>query len=288
MITATKEQPETLAPGIHYDVPAEVYHSMFALSGSWMDKLRVSPAHLRDSIDGPPEPPKDSLLFGSACHCAVLEPDSYADRYIAGPDINGNTKAYRLFKEEAQKKGLTVLNAKQGRICEAMAVRARNHRTFHRLLNAEHQVEVSVVWELDGYLCKCRPDLVNPTQRLLSDYKTTISASKTGFAREIARYHYHTKASWYMDAMSHVTGESWDTFWFIAQEKRRPYLIAIHEIERGSAAYEQGRTEYLELFDTYKNCMKSGIWPGYTHEPFTVELPEWAATQEPELEEEPF
>jgi len=280
------------APGIYLDIPAEQYHELKGFSKSWMDKLRRSPAHLFDSIHGGAYEPTDAQKLGTAVHCCALESERFKKEYVTGPDVSGATKEYKAFKREAEAKDLTVFNVRDMRWCQAIADRVRRHPLIKSVLKDPHWIEPSLIWDIDGYVCKCRPDLVSLKHRIIFDLKTTKDGSPVGFAREIARYHYHTQAAWYMDAMQKITGEDWDEFWFIAAEKKRPFLSSVYRIDSRSKAYRLGRDEYIKCFDIYCNCMKSGTWPGYGHEAMSVELPEWAGASkqahEPEPEEEPF
>lgn len=300
MTTATIQQTDTTSqlldfsqwssPGIYLDIPAEQYHELHGFSKSWTDKLRHSPAHLLDSINGDPFESTPAQQLGTAVHCCALESDRFKREYVTGPDVSGATKEYKTFKREAEAKGLTVLNVKESRWCHAIADRVKKHPIIQSVLRKPHWVEPSIVWDIDGYVCKCRPDLVSLEDRIIIDLKTTKDGSPVGFAREMARYHYHVQAAWYMDGLATITGEPWDAFWFIAAEKRRPFLASVYRIDRGSKAYQLGRDEYRDSFERYRSCMKTGIWQGYGDEVIDIELPEWASTDthEPELEEEPF
>lgn len=280
------------AKGIHLDIPAEQYHSLHGFSKSWSDKLRTSPAHLFDAVTRGPLPSTPTQIIGTAVHCCALEPDRYKAQYIVGPDVDARTKIWKTFKEAAEKKNLSVQNVRDSRWVQAIADRIRSHPAISELLKEPHWIEPSVIWDIDGYVCKCRPDLVSLDRRIIVDPKTTKDGSPIGFAKEIARYHYHTQAAWYLDLMSMVTGKSWDEFWFVAAEKKRPFLSSVYTLKRGSDAYKLGRDEYTAAFELYRTCMKSGVWPGYSDEVMPVELPEWAGVpgheQTPESEDESF
>ena len=62
--------------------------------------------------------------------------------------------------------------------------------------------------------------------------------------------------------MEMITGDDrgW-SFYFIAQEKKKPYAFNIFE---ASAQFiGQGRYEYEQLLRLYKMCLTEGRWPGY-------------------------
>jgi exodeoxyribonuclease VIII len=276
------------SPGIHLDIPAEQYHALHGFSKSWMDKLRRSPAHLCDSIYGGQYEPTPAQKLGTAVHCCALENGRFKNEYAVGPNVSGVTKEYKDFKRDAEAQGKIVLSARDHNWCQAISNNVRANPFIQSVMKDDHWIEPSIVWDIDGYVCKCRPDLVSLRHKVIVDLKTTKDGSPSGFPKEIARYHYHTQAAWYMYGMYQATGEAWNTFLFIAAEKKRPFLSTVYRIDRGSATYSAGTNEYLECFDTYKRCMKSGKWPGYGDEAIPVELPDWSISSKHELEEEPY
>lgn len=266
---------DTPVVGIHHDVPPETYHSWPALSHSWLKLLRLSPAHLRDILDNGSESPNRTQAFGSAVHCMVLEPDRFNKRFAVRPENQtGTTKAGREFAATSRTNNMTVLSTVEGRWCEAVARRAAANKRLEEWMCRRHEVELSLVWERDGYLCKARPDLLIPGINTLVDLKTTVSASPQGFATQVAKYRYHMQAAWYLDGIERLTGRAWD-FWFLAIEKRRPFLVTTHELARGSEAHTAAVAECDALFALYRQCRETDTWPGYG-DCFQIELPEWA------------
>jgi hypothetical protein len=65
-------------------------------------------------------------------------------------------------------------------------------------------------------------------------------------------------------------------FFFIAVEKEAPFNCEIYELDEESIAI--GRAEYLADIETYKKCLKTENWHGYTEEAaiHVIGLPAWA------------
>lgn len=63
---------------------------------------------------------------------------------------------------------------------------------------------------------------------------------------------------------------------FIAVEKEPPYNVELYELD--DEAIEAGRQEYLKDIETYKECLKTDTWHGYTTEQKIniLSLPAWA------------
>ena len=273
--------------GIHYGVPAEVYHSWDALSNSQLSRLRQSPAHLLDLLEGDKDEftSTPAQVFGTAVHCIVLEPEEYYNRYAIRPEgVSGVTKEGKAFAAQSAAEGKIVLSDEQHRWCMAVSRRVLENKRLAQWGQLDHQTEVSFVWLRDGYTCRARADLVIPSLHIIADLKTTLTGSPEGFQRQIAKYHYHTQGAWYTEGMREITGEDW-TFWLIAAEKRRPFLVSLYELVRGSAAHGAALNECDRLFHQYKTCCETRTWPGYP-DATEIELPEWALMEGATGEEE--
>jgi len=227
------------------------------------------------------------LEFGTAVHCAVLEPETFAERYATRPaDIGATIKEGKAFKAAADAEGKIVLSEEHARWCAAIMHRVNENRRMAEWLSHDHATEVSLVWERDGFLCRARADLVIPGLNIIADLKTTLTASPEGFARQIGRYHYHTQGAWYVDGMRRLTGQEW-TFWLIAAEKHRPFLVTLYELVAGSVAQGAAISECDALFEQYKRCSRERVWPGYG-DVFEIVLPEWALLEVSSEQEESF
>jgi exodeoxyribonuclease VIII len=109
---------------------------------------------------------------------------------------------------------------------------------------------------------KIRPDYLKKDKRIISDLKTTASASLYDFPRSAADFDYHLQAALYSDIMENIEGKglSWN-FFFIAQEKTKPYAFNI--FESSPQFLGQGRYEWEQLIMLYAFCLENNTWPGY-------------------------
>ena len=270
------------APGIYADVPNETYHSWPGVSKSMLDKIIETPAHLKDYMEQDEHVQTAPMLLGSATHTSVLQPEKFDDEYVVMPDIDGRTAEARAFRAAAKKKGKTPITHIDGRWMKAISKRVRETTWFKRWMNRQPLIENSIVWDMDGYVCRARPDLI--ADETIIDLKTTIQSCRN-FPNEIFRRRYHWQAYWYLKAAENV-GIDCDTFTIIAAHKQRPFLISLHEITRDSEAYVIAADECEAAFSTYKECMRTGQWPGYPDDPIPVQVP--SNRQHEALIEEPF
>jgi exodeoxyribonuclease VIII len=61
---------------------------------------------------------------------------------------------------------------------------------------------------------------------------------------------------------------------FIAVETEPPYLVAVYVASETMTS--RGRIEYQTDLDTFRECLASDTWPGYSSSPLTLDLPKWA------------
>ena len=75
-----------------YYLAEEAYHKSPGMNQSSLKEMvpsernrKRSPAHFREKMLAPPTAPTDSMIFGSAFHAAVLEPELFDDRFVVRP-----------------------------------------------------------------------------------------------------------------------------------------------------------------------------------------------------------
>ncbi|QXP89647.1 PD-(D/E)XK nuclease-like domain-containing protein [Methylococcus capsulatus] len=265
---------------IGVSIPADKYHQHQAVGHSGLVRIMRSPAHYRAWLDHPPEP-TPQMLFGTAFHAALLEPEKFGAEYAIAPKFDRRTKEGKAQAEtwEAENAGKTPLTVEQMSAIEKMVVSVRAHAGAESLL-AEGVAEMSAFW-IDpetGVECKCRPDWmqVDGGVQHIVDVKTTCDASAEGFARAIATLGYDVQAALYVDGIEVITGCK-ATFLFIAVEKDPPYAAAVYKA--ADEVIEVGRTKYRGALQLLKWCRENDRWPAYqpNGEIETINLPRWAA-----------
>jgi hypothetical protein len=275
----------------------EQYHADKSfVSASALKRLKVSPAHF---IEPEEEEETDAMLFGSAYHCLVLEPDVFEKEYYVFDDhaiyevLIGEgfkspraTKQYKEWMESemrliGDRKSLSIDNFKK---IKAMRERLMHH-PYVKMLLANGRNEVAYTGEIEteaGLIkVKFKPDHINDKKFFIVDLKTTVDASKEIFPLHAADLNYHLQASYYSDLMERVTAKNRPySFFFIAQEKKSPFAFNI--FEASPQFISQGRFEYEMLLQLYKYCTDNNIWPGYQiwcenkYGILELKLPAWA------------
>ena len=278
-----KEVLSSIRQGLHFDVDIDVYHGGPGISKSGLDSINANPAiYYARHLDPSRPPPKSRAgqLEGSLAHCAILEPAEFSKRYAVGPDVSRATKAWKDF--EADHPGVECIKPDQYEAAQRQADSVRKLPDVAEALR-HGMAEVSAYWidPVTGELCRCRPDWVyqpNESGVILLDVKTYSDASPDEFRRQVARKRYHAQDAFYSDGYSIASGKTVHGFIFLAVETEWPY--AANALMLDEAGKEQGRRDYRRNLDTYAECRKTNIWPGYSNEIQIIQLPNWAIKDE--------
>ena len=255
------------------------YHAVKdAISASTMKLLKVSPAHYKE---GEKVEETDAMIFGSAYHCYILEPERFqTDFYIFDDSMmyeklitDGfksprSTKEYKEWQESEMRVigERKVISMEQFKTIEKMKEKLMRHPMAKSLLtNGESEVGLfgQIVTMNDKTVnVKLKADYIKTKKRIVVDLKTTADASLDGFTRLAAQGDYQLQAAFYLDMVQRFYEDEmpW-SFVFIAQEKKAPY--AFNLFEAGVKFIGQGRYEYELLIGLYAHCLEAGRWPGY-------------------------
>jgi len=248
------------------------YYAKDAISASGLKRIKVSPAHYRFA-----EPMKetDAIRFGRAYHSMILTPELFLTEFFIMNDLAiyqslidkgykspRSTKEYKewSFAEALKAETKTIIDGDQYQKMTEMREAFMKH-PYARTLITNGEAEVGYggkIETLAGEIeVKLRPDYIK--DNIIVDLKTTEDASVNGFARSAANYDYHIQAAFYVNMMKQT--RDIETFFFIAQEKDKPY--AVNVFEASDQFISQGRYEYELLLYLYKYCIDNDKWPSY-------------------------
>lgn len=264
-----------MKPGLYRDMPFKEYLAVDALSSSGIKKLLRSPAHYQEWRRNPPEP-TPAMLLGSAFHCLLLEPESFQGRFCVAPQVNGRTKDGKAALEAfaALSEGKAVLSVVDMETLTAMRDSAMKLATVEALVH-DRETELSIFWDDPeyGFPCKARLDLRCSILPGIVDLKTCEDASPDGFGRQCWNMGYDIQASHYTAGAATV-GWGDHNFYFLAVEKKPPYLAAVYAADEDFIRIGNSRRNNMRAL--YAECLESGDWPGYGDRVRTLSLPAWA------------
>lgn len=238
------------------------YHAVNAYSKSTLDLIHTSPALLQWARDAPQEK-SEAIENGTAIHCALLETDEFAQRYVKIPQYNMRTTEGKAnaehFKESMSGSGRIIMTADDYDLIIAMRDSVMAHPVARRLLTVSGKSEQSIFWERDGLRLKCRPDRIPDSEHfghMLIDVKKTGDVDH--LAKSIHEFRYNVQAAFYSDAYEQLTGE-YPRFIFIAVGERRSigrHPVSVFELPLDWV--EDGRSAYLADLEIAKEMEEFG------------------------------
>jgi len=202
-----------------------------------------------------------AMLFGSAIHCSILEPDRFPLQYCVWSGGRRAGNEYKAFLEANA--GRDALKENEYEMCLAARDAVHAHPIAGELLRRGEQAdrEVSVVWNDSetGLLCKGRLDLLLPG--LIVELKTTRArvADDRALTRIASTMGYHIKLAAYQAGISHLTGETLPVKLIFA-EQFPPHDVRVLKVPANVLA--QGWDEWQRLLGLIAECEQAGIWPG--------------------------
>lgn len=256
-------------------MPNEDYHSYEGVSNTGLKLVSRSPAHYAFA-----EPYKqtDAKRLGSAFHCAILEPELFANKYLLLPEAKDRRASIFNQAAKATDKDF-ILVEKEISYIEGMRDAFLRNEDVQEVMSCEYWTELSGFMECPktGVLLRIRFDVLNERGQALDPKKTT-DAREPEFSKAIFNYGYHHQAAMYSEVYQLITGEPLAEFGLYAAEDRAPYESAVYVPDE--YAMQLGREEYLNNLSTYAECEKTGIWHGYQARKKQISLPPWALFQE--------
>lgn len=276
-----------MKPGIYPDILNEDYHAGPGISASGLKLIAErSPLHYWSAYLDPKREPRKTtpaMILGTAIHAAVLEPDTFGERFYPAPDVDRRTKEGKMLYETAfgiaAEQNATLISAADFEAALKIQNSCRQHPLAQAIFD-EGAAEQSVFW-IDPeteVLCKCRPDWLMPGAIL--DVKSAEDASEEKFKTSAYNYRYHLQAAFYMDGMAAAWGEMPEAFMFLAHEKTAPWASAYYFAD--GEMIDAGRAEYRKALRLYADCLSSDKWPGYSQQLQPLGLPRWAKKGESE------
>ena len=248
------------------------YHAdTSAISASGLKLFMRSPAHYYAAYLDPnrvERQPTAAMKLGTATHCAILEPTEFSKRYMLRPDhINARTNDGKAELAAIAASGIEILTPDDYTQVANMAHAFLEHPVTRGLFGEEYKTEQTIYAEIEGVRCKCRPDFISDA--FMMDVKTTRDASADGFGKQAWNLGYHIQEAFYRLA---VGGNH--RFLFGAVESEYPHLVQYHESPDELIQYACDDI-YGALF-RYSECLKTGIWPGYSAAIEPLQVPGYA------------
>lgn len=264
------------------EIPDYAYHSdqvgqdAPSLSRSVIQTMvQKSPAHAR--AEHPKLNPlwsredKTAFDIGTVCHQLLL--DGAAGVQVI-PYDSWRTNAAKEARDEARAHGMIPLLEHEWEQVDAMmtAVRPRVEELFDG-----GDSELTLVWEDHGVLCRARLDWISDDRRMIRDFKTSSNAEPFRFSRgSFLDYGYDLQDALYRRAVRACFGVDAD-YELVVAEKDAPYEVVVFDSAPDTRALADAKIDWA--LATWKECLATGVWPGYSAHKLSVTLPPWAEDQ---------
>lgn len=260
------------------------YDKIDAVNWSVLRHIKKSPAHMRLERDHP-QPPTAAMVFGSAVHCAVLEPERFMTEYAPAPAGVGRRKIadrQEWAKVEKANPGAEVLKASDWDTIKRIQDSLAAHPTASMFLSGPGRNEVGMVWLDTEYNLWCKAIVDRVTQvpeygPVIVDLKTAESAAEWSFAKSAAEYQYAGQSVYYKRGANFLAPLS-RRFIFIVAEKVPPYGVCCYELEMDDE--DEANRKLHRYLARYNECKVSDRWPAYLPGVHPLRLPAWASKED--------
>lgn len=225
------------------------------------------------------------MVFGTAVHKLLLEPDTFRMEFAVAPVCDRRTKEGRLvYQKFLDNCGDKTIISADDLVRASDMVRVLYQTPYIKPLLDDALHETLVTWadEMTGEACKIRCDslkLMRDGTPVIVDYKTTNDASTDGFIRKALSLGYDFQAGMYCEGVEANYGGK-ARFVFIAQEKTEPYAVNI--LEADEEFIQRGKDKFRELIGIYHECKTTDKWWGYLGRDNAIgkiNLPPWAKSE---------
>lgn len=266
--------------GVVHGMSNADYHGNPALSKGKLADFMVCPANYYGLYEDPDRSTPEQTAgqrAGTLLHTLVLEPDTFADRYAVGPNVNRNTNAWKAF-EASLRPGVEPIKPDEYQAGLRQAKSLRAHKEVADVL-AHGFAETSIFWtDPDtGLACRCRPDWMHelPQGWIVLDLKTGPAEPRT-FGLQCARMTYDVQDAFYSDGIEVATGKPVLAFLFGVIETTEPMLASCCALD--DDARESGRIKVRRAMRRFAECKAKNEWPGYEGVQ-TISLPRYALAE---------
>lgn len=219
----------------------------------------------------------EAMKLGSAIHCAVLEADQYDKRFTC----YGGRRSGAAYDEFcAENPNRTILSKSSQEVVDAATDYLYSKDRLHKVIQGGES-EVSYFHRhLDGRVRKARADWIGTLNDspIIIDLKTTYSLEDRHLSKTVANMRYALQGAYYLDVASACEPREVNAFAILWVRTTMPVdfrLCVLHP-----DAIEYGRKQYTAAWEELTGCLDRNEFPGYSIEPFFLELPKWAMTDD--------
>lgn len=275
ILPGTRDLTE-FGPGVEFNQPFEVYHSVDAIHAGFLEDFLISPAHGVLAVDTPLTM-STNILRGLLTHCRVFEPELYEYRYAFLPPGIKNDKRLKAYKEfAAANDGREIINNADRAAVEGMYTAISYHAAVGPLLlgkSGKSEVSVYAIDDETGLPLKARLDRWLIEDCLIADLKCISFLAKDrtlqsmlldrGYARKMAFYQH----------VCELAGYTVEDACLVYVEQSPPHGIKWGRI--ADVVLKEAMKEVRQTLKDVAKCVEENYWPNYSPEMRELMLPDW-------------
>ena len=253
-------------------MPDDYYHNTEGfISKSSLSSVKSSPFRF---FKGVKFKQTKAMEIGTAIHCAMLEPEKFAQTYKVMPELTDKRlKSYKDAKVEFFDYGLLI--GQDAKNINGMIEAINGNDAARELLQSDGWCEVSGFHTDQDTGIKLRHRFDKLTADGCGvDIKKTQSVHPDELSKAIHKYGYDMQDALYSDGYEAITGRKLNQFYFIFVEESYPHEVAVVYLD--DISKQVGREQYKNLLVDYDYYRQNPHKVSNNTEVNMISLPEWA------------
>lgn len=217
---------------------------------------------------------KREFDVGSSAHQVLLEGEAAVD--VLAFD-NWRTNASKEEAAASRKHGRIPLLEHEWELVGAMVDAVREQvAEWDPAPFTDGKAEQTITWDHEGVLLRVRPDWIRDDLSLVEDFKTASSSDPLTWSRRAIDYGYDLQAVLYRMGVQMATG-AFPDYRCVVVEKQPPYLVTEFRFAPDTLALATRKV--IWAIGMWRDCLETGVWPGYASETCWINLEPWHETQ---------
>jgi hypothetical protein len=211
--------------------------------------------------------------IGTAAHSVFLQGDNIA---VCLNFDDWRKKEAKEARDDARSNGLIPLLTEQyDNVLEMVEVGRKALKNSELSIDIKDgDSEVTYIWKEGETFCRIRVDWIDKDGDIIIDYKTSsVPANPESYSRIVVNNGLDIQDSFYRRGIRKLENTE-PAFVFMVQEVEPPYLCSFIELDM--QFQDMGEQKVKRGLHLWKECMKSGKWPGYSEGIYTIEPPAYS------------
>jgi hypothetical protein len=224
----------------------------------------------------------DASDIGTFAHACLLEGGT--DALVIVPFDDWRKKDAQEMRNDARALGkLPILERKLPEV-EAMVKAAKDFLKTSELAGIfdTGEAEATITWEIEGLLCKARPDWLSADRKVSLSYKTTKGSAQPDAWIRTQLPNYDLGIVLYERLIELAANCERPRVVTLVQEQAAPYSCSL--IGLAPAWYALAESKLAQAMAIWRTCLSTGLFPAYPPQICWAEPPAYLLSQQQERE----